>query len=322
MKYLLLPLLLATAYSAPAQSLPVLPNPFNRFIASANISWAADVKDGVGFADARPVKGKNIHTYLIQKAAAGQLRIGTASIANLTGISATDAAYAPYHKMSKVKLPPMVPADAPDTNKAIGFHEIWYLDNYRLKSVTLSAAPLADVVTSTGINLGQRNTFFCCGEKKQAKADKSGLIFLKTVTRRLVPDSMVGFSLLKQSFGMTLAQALWYGASKGRGTLTDVATGQTIAPRRVLSYIADTTAKIAVPVYDSLGNITAHKTFGDPPVFPRKLNDGITVEQDIYFDRKRDRFITNIKACYLYISTWASDGKWVPSTRYFKLVFP
>lgn len=309
--------LLIWLFTAKAQPTPSLPNSSNQFIMAPNITWAAELRDYFSFSDAQPIKGSNIYDYLFQKAGDGKLRIATSNLVDF--ITFNRAQNIVQANKKTIPLPELDPA-AMDPGKAIAMHEIFYIQNNRLHSYLLAASPLARVITSTGVNLGTNNCFYCCGAKSPSMATPNKeLVWLQTITRTINPDSMPDFKPLKQSFGMNLAQALWYGASKNSGTLTDVIDAKQIAPNEVMTYTFG--ESVAVPFYDSTGTITGYRDMRASPPFEKLLQNKIELVQDIYFNPQQNSFAAVIKECYFFVKAWDGTLGGYRTEKRFKLSF-
>lgn len=308
--------------SATAQHPISLPNASNQFITSVNISWAADTRSWVAFENARLVNGSNIYDYLINKATAGKLKVGTERWADFAGVSNDPLTSSPYTKMVATRQPP-VPIEDRDAQKRLVLHEIIYLKNYQLQSTVIAVAPLANVFTSLGINIGQKGCFFCCGENKPQQLDKkhTGWVLLQSVQRRINPDSSIAenMQLLKQSFGMSLSQALLFGTTQNSTQLTDIIAKKDIAPKEILGY--NYKAKVEVPVYDSTGQLTGYTMIAPAPIFPNGLCNYIEITQDIYFNPTQNTFHTEIRECYLFVKAWNLSGEVIADEKRFRLVF-
>jgi hypothetical protein len=308
---------LLTAKAQPTPQTPSLPNSYNQFITAPNITWAAELRDYFSFSDAQPINGANVYDYLFKKAEDGKLKIATSNLADF--ITFNRAQKKAQANKKATPLPAFDPT-ALDAQKSIALHEIFYIQNNRLHSYILAASPLVNVITSTGVNLGMNNCFYCCGATNPSMAapDK-GMVLLQTITRTINPDSMSDFKSLKQSFGMNLAQVLWYGASKNSGSMTDMIAAKKIAFNEVMTYTFG--GRVSVPLYDSTGNIITYRDIMGPPPFEEDLQNKIELVQDIYFNPQLNKFASVVRECYFFVRIWDSN---ISSYRYekrFKLAF-
>lgn len=319
MKYLSLSCyLLALLSTAKAQQPPSLPNGVNQFITAPGISWAAELRDYFSFKGAHPINGSNIYDYLFKKAWDGKLKIATSNLADFIAFNrAQNKAQANKKATPLPKLPP----GNLDSEKSIALHEIFYIQNNGLQSYIIAASPLVDVVTSSGVNLGMKDCLYCCGAQSptMVATNNKGMVWLQTITRTIQPDSMHEFKPLKQTFGMNLAQTLWYGASKNSGTMTDVIDVKKIAPNDVMTYTFG--EKVAVPFYDSAGTITGYRKITSPPPFKELLQNKIELVQDIYFNPAQNSFTSVIRECYFFVKAWDGTLGGYRTEKRFKLSF-
>lgn len=308
---------LLTAKAQPTLQTPSLPNSYNQFITAPNISWAAELRDYFSFSDAQPINGANVYDYLFKKAEDGKLKIATSNLADF--ITFNRAQKKAQANKKATPLPALAPT-ALDAQKSIALHEIFYIQNNRLHSYILAASPLANVLTSTGINLGMNNCFYCCGATNPSiTAPNKGMVLLQTITRTINPDSMPDFKPLKQSFGMNLAQVLWYGASKNSGTMTDMIAAKKIASNNVMTYTFG--EYVSVPLYDSTGNIISYRDITAPPPFEEHLQNKIELVQDIYFNPQLNKFASVIRECYFFVKAWDGTYGGYRIEKRFKLTF-
>lgn len=308
---------LLTAKAQPTPQTPSLPNSYNQFITAPNISWAAELRDYFSFSDAQPINGANVYDYLFKKAGDGKLKIATSNLADFITFNRAQKKVQANKKATPL---PAVDPTALDAQKSMALHEIFYIQNNRLHSYILAASPLANVITSAGINLGTNNCFYCCGATNPSMAvPNKGMVLLQTITRTINPDSMPDFKPLKQSFGMNLAQALWYGASKNSGSMTDVIAAKKIALNEVMTYSFG--SKVAVPLYDSTGNVISYRDIMGPPPFEELLQNKIELVEDIYFNPTQNSFASVIRECYFFAKDWDNDISGYRTEKRFKLVF-
>lgn len=308
---------LLTAKAQPTPQTPSLPNSSNQFIMAPNITWAAELRDYFSFSNAQHINGTNIYDYLLKKAGDGKLKIATSNLADFITFN---RAQKKAQANKKATLLPAFDPTALDAQKSIALYEIFYLQNNGLQSYILAASPLANVVTSTGINLGMNNCFYCCGATSPSIiAPNKGMVLLQTITRTINPDSMPDFKPLKQSFGMNLAQALWYGASKNSGSMTDVIAAKKIPLNEVMTYSFG--GKVSVPLYDSTGNIISYRDIMGPPPFEERLQNKIELVQDIYFNPQLNNFASVVRECYFFVRIWDSNISGYRYEKRFKLAF-
>ena len=267
-----------------------MPYKYNSFINNSDISWACEMYNIHSFN--RPF---SIHKYLINSQKSGKIKSYHTVISKWIKGKIEDYYFEidkKYHLISQEET-------YKDTTDEVKFHEIFYLEDHKLKSHIITAAPLLKVFTSTGIYLGNAITSFSSLNyySKQKYNEKDSIIYLGNTYSILNFDSLESGLGLKKNYGMTLPLALWYDLSKGFNSVIDLKSNSTISPQNIMDFSAfDSTEHTRV--IDSMPDFLSYKVPG-PPAFSYFSDIGIS--QEWYYNKTKDVFFANISKVYLYI---------------------
>ena len=304
-------------YVGPGQIF-VFPNATNKFINSANISWAFDIEESYSFADGKIFEGENIFNYIISKAVSKKIEAYDLRQEGFVGFE--NSTYSEFNKFSNKNLSKdEINHMLSDSLKTIKFHEVFYLNNYSFNCQLISAAPLTNYVAS-GVSLGLQEIFFCCKNIKDTISENisNDLIHLKRVERVLNFDSITHFKIIKQTYGLNLIQSIWHGASQGKIKLFDIKSNQTIPATKVMNYsYIDSTYS---PMFDSTGSDVGSYTKSTNAFFPYKLANSIKFTQDFYYDRRKNIFISTIRDCFLFVHNWDDKNYKLTIEKRFKIL--
>jgi len=305
-------------YVGPGQPF-VFPNVTNHFIDSGSISWALDTEEAYSFADSKKVENEDIFVHLISKTISGKLE---AYYLMLTGFEGYENnAYSAYDKYPNRYLTKNALKFAlTDSLKTIKFHEIFYLDNFRLNCQIVSAAPMTNHAASSGVSLGMQNIFYCCKNIKETIqiTKNKDLVHFKKIERILNIDSIENSKIVKQTYGLNLIQSIWSGASQGFIKLLDTKTNRVIPIKDVMNY--SHLDSVQVQVFDSTGSVVEHIMKAGQAVFPYKLTNTIQFTQDFYYDTKQNVFISTISDCFLFIKNWDDVNSVLTVEKRFKVL--
>ncbi|MGC4104657.1 hypothetical protein [Ferruginibacter sp.] len=188
--------------------------------------------------------------------------------------------------------------------------QIIFIENGQLKTYVPWVSPkVIPLVTGSGIYLGIGNYFSSCFNFKYnfqpAAQDKIALL---SHTRKTISlDSIPADDQLKELYGRNLLSSLWPYIMKDKFAVYLVKNNKKIKAVDLNTDIVDE-LKIAVQVYDSVGNSTT-KIFNEP-LSPKQFA-AVQLEQDWYYDHTKNIVFSKIKAGYLYLKSpdAIEDGK-------------
>jgi hypothetical protein len=296
----------------------IYPNAVNRFIDSGSISWAMEVVEEYSLLELRQVGNKSIVSYLFSNALSGKLD-GYSGEEFATYESTTHSERDKFSNWLTQQELDFVQSDSLDKWSSLSLHEIFYLDRSALACRIIAAAPLVNRVTSMGLNLGLRPSFYCCKNtgESHSQNEKPDRILLKRIEKTIDFDSFKSMNVIKQTYGMNLTQSIWNRASQGSIRILDIKVNRVIAAKDVWDYSVDDS--VDVPLFDSLGFVIGEKRFAGAPVTD-KLSKTIRFTQEIYFDRLKNVFHSKISDCYLFVSEYDYSNNKFKLEKRFKVL--
>jgi hypothetical protein len=275
----------------------VSPYPHNKFVLEPELSWGIESYFTHSFPRVAGAKSIDIHSYLATAQKGGKVKsfvtpeFGT-EVVKQWGEGEASGYYTP------VKVEYFIERGVKDTANQMIFHQIFYIEEAKLKSHIISAAPQYKVFTSGGLFIGNTAVAYSSLNYKPGNIGKKrdDIYFLGQTYSVLNVDSLEAASGLKKTYSRSMAVDLWHGLAQGINTVRDLKTSQIIPPQNVMSYtpfdsvnsnfIVDSipTPVILVP------GAPAHTAFAE-----------VEVVQDWYYNKRRDIFYSRIPKVYLYI---------------------
>lgn len=298
-----------------------VPTPFDRFIASPAVTWAAYINDTVRFHDF------NLTKLLIEKFSAGKIRASMP-----VGFGSDDARrlkYCSKRYLDRQKFGSMVdtipsnddlyPAKAGyltenryapslDTSKSLltDITQVLYVENGQLKSYIPWIAPMYPIFTSTGVYLGEADYFSTCFnyQRNLQAGKKATLIFLGSSETKISPDSINPQFKLKELYGRNLLATLWPYLQKGNYPLTDLVKKSPLKPSQLNSHLFNDEA-VMVPKYDSLGYVIGEEEIVDP--ISAASFSHATIRYEWYYDKRLNIVFSRIKEMQLLGLKYKAD---------------
>ncbi len=271
-----------------------LPYKYNSFINKADISWACEMQNIHSF-DLQP-DSFNIHEYIKKAQKNGTIRSYLTT--DMFPYDAKKWAKAVptdyYFEVDKGYIKECC-EDLHDSLKSIEFHEIFYVEDHKLKSKITSAGPQYKIFTSLGIYLGNTiASYSSLSYYPEPKPDKKDIIrFLGTTYTTFNFDSIESSTSLKKTYGMTLSLLLWYDLSKGFNNVMDMKSNKVIPPKLVMDFSPFDSTDV------SCGDTTAMCKVPGAPGFIYFSDIGIY--QNWYYNKTKDIFFNKITKTNLYI---------------------
>ena len=289
-----------------AQTFHFTPNNYNSFITKPNISWAAEAGFTYDLANVPFKNYKNVYEYLITQKKTGKIKFYITKEIN-----------AEYDSISKIKKNSDIylEVDSSFENKfqlnndsinGLQLQQIFYIENHKLKTYTIGAALQYPIYLSSGYFLGNTISSYNSISKKYnyTSKKKDDVVFLKTIYKVFNFDSLESTTNLKKTFGMTLAQTLWYDLSQGYNEVTDLKTNLKIPAENVMDYES---AFDTFTITRTIDTVMVDKQVVNILKIKNILSH-IGISQNWYYNRTKNIFFSKIDETYFYISYRAVDG--------------
>ena len=281
----------------------LLPNETNQFINSSSVNWALDAEELFSFSNSNKIENLNIFNYIIANSFSGKIKaynLNPPGFEDYENLTYSDTNKFPPKDFKNNKLDYILM----DSLKTMKFHEIFYLDNYKLSCQIISAAPSTNHGITAGNNHEMQDIFYCCRNTNNlVQTDNNkDIVHLKGIERNINFDSIKNSKLIKQTYGLNLVQSIWMGAFQGNIKLLDLKTNKIIEKKDLMNNSFLDPMK--VPAFDENGSPQGYQMLAFEPVFPRMLVNSIQFTQDFYYDIRRNVFLTKISNCVLSIQHW------------------
>ncbi len=187
-----------------------------------------------------------------------------------------------------------------DSNSALlNLEEILYVANGKLHSYIPWISPKISVYTSRDHFIGTAEYFSSCINTKYkfAPSKRDKLIFINSTKKKIVIDGVPHTDMLKQLYGINILEAIWNYIINDKNEIIDIRSGQTTSLKNVkeFTYINS----VQVPLYDSLGNIIAAKTYSEP--LSPSLFQQIEINQSWFYDYTKNIVVNNIVDITLFL---------------------
>ena len=290
------------------------PTKFDKFINLEKIQWAAYAKDAISF------DKYNLSDELYKRFQRGEIKI-TGPLSRDSLMAGNRIIYLDNKELEQKSFAPGSDANSKPTNrvdsnssKLINVEQIFYVANGKLYSYVPWVSPRISVYTSRDWFIGTTE-YFSSGINpkynfKSSKRDK--LIFITSTKRKILIDSLPRRDMLKQLYGINMLDAIWKGVVNGQNEIINLSTGQKTSFYNLKFY--DFTGTVDVPVYDSMGNITGHKTEG-VPVKAAQL-DQVEITQNWFYNYTKNMVVNSIPDITLFIRNYY--GERIP---FIKIIF-
>jgi len=301
------------SYSLPKNTENV--HDYNLFISKSSISWACELTLSYSF-DKKSSSNYDIVGYLVNAQRNGKIKSYIDFDTNTKWLKAKRIKY--YAEIKKnYFIQEQIPKESSNT---IGFHEIFYIENHKLKSHIIAAGPEFNVVTEMGINLGKSVVAFSglnyYPSKLNSKNDE--VIFLGDTYTLLNFDSLETQIGIKKTYGMSLTYNIWYDLSRGFNKVVDLRNNKAIPSGQIIDYPFNDEL-ISVPYYDSLGKLIGSKKMKGAPVQPYFYTSGIS--QKLYYNKTKDFFYSKIDFIDIYTQFNNRESTKEPIEKRFRVLF-
>jgi hypothetical protein len=281
------------------------PTKFDKFITDSKIKWAAYVNDKMSF------DKYNLAGELYKRFQNGEIKI-TSPISRDSLMAGSKIIYLNKNDLELRSFAPgnyqkqARPTNRVDSNSSkINIEEILYVKNGKLYSYIPWVSPLISIYTSRDYFIGTSEYFSSCiNTKYNFKSSKrDDLIFMGSTKRKILIDSLPGRDMLKQLYGINMLEAIWSYVMNDNNEITDLNNGEKVTASNLKSVAYANS--ITIPVYDSLGRITAQQTYSEP-ISP-SLFQQIEITQDWYYDRNKNIVVNNIPDITLFIRSKSNN---------------
>ena len=282
------------------------PTKFDRFIRLEKIQWAAYANDVIRF------DTYNLSDELFKRFQKGEIKISE-PLSRDSIMAGNKIVYLDKRELELRSFAPGADINSNPTNRidsnsssVINIEQILYVANGKLYSYVPWVSPLISVYTSRDMLIGTSEYFTSCintkYDFKSAKRDK--LIFITSTKKKILIDSIPRINMLKQLYGINMLDAVWEGVVNGRNEIIDVSTGQKTSFEN-LKFYDFTGGSVQVPVYDSMGNVTAYKTEG---VAVRAAQfDQVEITQNWFYNYTKNRVVNSIPDITLFFRNYSGE---------------
>ena len=201
----------------------------------------------------------------------------------------------------------------------VEFYQTLYVENGKLKSYISRISPKTEVYTSSGLYLGRREPVsFCLNTKYNAVAGKNDkLVSLGKFTKSIYADSLSSYDMVKVLYGKNLIAALWSAVFAGKISVYLPNEKDRITAAQLISGDYPGAENISVPVYDSLGNLTAGTRILRPEFNTRSF-ERVDITEELWYDETLNIVICKIPELIMFKKRYYSTEDFVPA---FRLVF-
>ncbi|MEP7254307.1 MAG: hypothetical protein ABI666_00955 [Ferruginibacter sp.] len=304
---------------------------FDKFINKPEIEWAAYINDTIRF------ENFSLNKLLLTRLAKNEIK---ASMPVSSGSAEADQIkYSKKKDIDLIKFPGNEIAVFDSTGNLVRTEhrsqeidtasftltdatQILFIENGQLKTYTPWVATMLPVITSTGVYLGNGDYFSTCFNFNYAyQAGKQNkILFLSQSKRKIRPDSFDVRSKLKELYGRNVLQTLWPYILKDKFEMFDCTKNKKLKAKELDGeLISGNGSKVAVPIYDSLGNITGSKIFQE--ALSIDVFTSIELIQDWYYDQTKNIVFNTVRELYLYAKKRTTDGEAKEATPILKIVF-
>jgi hypothetical protein len=304
----------------------VFPNSYNSFINSPAISWAGQAEGNadVAFGDHQFNKYTNIYDYIIAAQKSGKIKSYITRVWDPGAFADNN----PIKQKAKNKNEFYLevnkhygrkgPSYLIDSLKNIHFDQVYFIQNHKLRSYIIAAAPEYQVFTSAGFYVGNTISSFTALNKNMAPSanKKDHIVLLKTTAQVLRFDSIQNIIPIKETYGMNLVSTLWYDLSKGYNKAIDLKTSKAIPAKNIMDYSGTDSAQAVMQGEDST-NIY-YKVAGTP--IRHNLSE-ISVSQNWYYDVTKNIFYTATTDATLYAKEYDDQGVCTGDNPRIKIIF-
>ncbi len=306
------------------------PTQFDKFVKHSKIEWAAYASDTFNFTNA------GLNNLLLNRLVKKQIKASFP--VDSRSEEANKIQYAVIDSIDKVFFPEeeMFMSDTlgniaryvtirkqidSTTFTVTEVTQILYVENGTLKSYIPWVTPTLPVFTSTGNYIGERFYFNTAYNYKPNYKfpKKNKLSFLAQTKKMIKLNHAQERDALKEMYGRNVLETLWPFVMKNEIEAFSVEqdSNRKLKPEQLTMSLA-AKQPVITPIYDLEGKIVSYIAAEDP-INPKIFTHAQLI-QDWYYDYKKNKFFSNIKAMVLYLNKLndPEDKKPVPVL---KLVF-
>jgi hypothetical protein len=292
-----------------------LPHDYNSFVNNSNISWAIETWMHHSFVKNELI---DIHSYLVSAQRSGKIK-------SYVTIDYDESVVKPWKRKTMgdfyleidKAFNLLVPDSLKDSTNSMLFHEIYYLENHKLKTQIISGGAEYPVITSNGIFLGNGvaaySSLHFYNSKLKDHADK--IYFLGQTNTFLNIDSAEATCSLKKSFGMNLCLNLWNDLADGYNQVIDL-KNITIIPRKIILNYSPFDSTEVEP-----GDTILPYKIMQPGAAGYLYFSNIEIIEKWYYNKTKDAFYSTIDNAYLYIKYPDSLTNVYRTDKRFKIIF-
>ena len=274
-----------------------LPNAYNAFISNKSISWAYESDYKNNFSGLKIKDSLSVYDFLISKTKESKFEkyeINWESKPQADSFIAIN-----YIKKSNFKINFSNDENLKlDSKKRVWFHQILFLENFKLKSYIIAAAPIIEhYIKGFNLKLGDSYLFYSnINTTYQTKKENIiNSIFLGTTETVIDSTYKRSFCEVKKTFGMSFEFSLFWSASLGINKMYDLIYNFAIKPKDVLNY--------PVVYFDDANKLGYDEAIKNSKQTAAAFNylKATTLVQDWYYNPKLQIFFSEIKKVYFFI---------------------
>ncbi|MFZ1527710.1 MAG: hypothetical protein WAT19_03105 [Ferruginibacter sp.] len=269
------------------------PTPFDKFVSSKKIQWAACFSNAVS-------ENNLLKNAIIKNFKDGRIKA-------CKGISfrypdANELKEVSYSGLQQSHTYDPLPANDSQFNKLTA-QQVIYVYKDKLYSYVPWVNITAPVTTPGGTYLGVENLLSTAVNKKYCKRNFNPKDSAATSVTYIAPDSVPKYDQLKNLYGNNLVDAIWPMMEAGKLAIFYTANNEPVKRSETGELL--TFAATAIPSYDENGNLTGTKTVHGS--FRPGLFKKVAITQTWFYHKKQNRFSSRITQLILY-----SDVKGMP----------
>lgn len=285
------------------------PTPFDKFVNSPGIEWAAYASDTVNFtsADLNNLLLKRISKNEIKASKPVESRTDEANKITYSPLDSIDQAF--YGDridivMDSTGTQYFMKRDVPEKDssnfKRTEVTQILYIEKGKLKSYIPFITPTLPVYMSTGKYIGERFYFTSCYNYtyNNKPRNKSNLIFLTQTKKMISLTTTQRADQLKEMYGQNLVATIWPHVLKNEMDVFAIKDNRKLKPEE-LDISLTINEPILIPIYDSAGNVISY-VVASKPIDMNRFTD-VQLVQDWYYDQRKNKIYSNIKEMILYL---------------------
>lgn len=267
----------------------------NLFVSNSSITWACEMRLSY-FIEKGSKSTFDIYNYLVNAQQTNKIKSYSNFEMDDTLVANGKNDY--YRELSKAYFTHELNFKNPA--RSINFHEIFYIENHKLKSQIIAAGPEFEVIIENGLKLGTACFSYSSlnYSPNKTNAENDEILSLGNIYTNLNFDSLFKNYALKIMYGKTLFNNIWNDLANGHNKVYDLKYKKQIPAKDILE-LTLVDGLISVPHYDSLGYPADSIKIKGALVEHYFYTIGIS--QKLYYNKSKDFFYSIIDFLDIYI---------------------